>query len=156
MIDLRLTNQEAIELENDLDLLRLLLNPSVASDEKLKLLDRPMRKAVLSAHDKLNAELDNLAEAQRRLIENSQTSTQESSMIDLSLTREEMSHLRWGIHLLQELLDPRVPVENKVRSIDMPIYPGLLTVEQKATDKLKALQKEIDAKLAVIQNSQPT
>jgi hypothetical protein len=69
MIELSLTTKEAVRVESELDLLSILLNPKISSEMKLKLLDRELSPEVKNAHEKLKAELDNLAQAQRMLLE---------------------------------------------------------------------------------------
>ncbi len=69
MIDLSLTTKEATTLEGELDLLAVLLHPKTSAEIKLKLLTREMSPEVTNVHEKLKAELDNLLQAQRMLMQ---------------------------------------------------------------------------------------
>ncbi len=89
MIELNLTTKEAVRLENELDLLARLLNPNTPTKVKLKLLGRQLSLEAISAHEKLKAELDNLAQAQQMLLQQPEPRTDLTSGELIALTRQQ-------------------------------------------------------------------
>ncbi len=108
MIELNLTTKEAVRLENELDLLAMLLSPNTSAEIKLKLLDRQLSSETISAHEKLKAELDNLAQAQRILLQQPEPHTDLTSGELIALTRQQ------GISMSEFLGVPRLSREEAI------------------------------------------
>jgi hypothetical protein len=108
VIELNLTTKEAVILENDLDLLVMLLSPNISTEIKLKLLDRQLSPETINAHEKLKAELDNLAQAQRMLLQQPEPRTDLTSGELIALARQQ------GISMHEFLGAPKLAREEAI------------------------------------------
>jgi hypothetical protein len=108
MIELSLTTKEAVRVESELDLLSILLNPNTSNEMKLKLLDRELSPEVKNAHEKLKAELDNLAQAQRMLLQPPEPHTDLTSGELIALARQQ------NVSMTEFLGVPKLPREEAI------------------------------------------